>query len=173
MISSLSPDYQKSEVFKQALSTVGRELEDYSGYAASSAAQRYIQTATYTLSQWEQEYGLSVSPALPLEERRSQVIAKLRGTGTVTLSLLQSIAESYEGGNVNITEYPQEGRIELSFTKRKGEPPYISQLRAVLGEIIPAHLAIDYLYRYSRWSELKVYRYSDLRSKTWQAATVV
>jgi uncharacterized protein YmfQ (DUF2313 family) len=106
-----------------------------------------------------------------LDERRSAVKARLRGTGTVTKDLLKTVCAAYTGGTVDIVEKTSEFKVQIVFTDLAGVPANMDALEAVLRDIMPAHLEIEYVYRYLRWNELDGYTWSwdtlDGKSYTW------
>jgi uncharacterized protein YmfQ (DUF2313 family) len=164
-------------------------------------SQFYVDTATWGLAEWEKLTGLPVAPdysnwdALPrynvafstvegttwdefekefvpdLNERRSAVVSKLRGHGTLSKSKLAEICGAYTGGDVTVHEYPSEFRIVIEFTGEAGVPANMDTLQSVLAELIPAHLSVEYTYRYLRWNELDGYAWSwdvlDSNEYTW------
>ena len=166
-------------------------------------AQFYVDTATWGLAIWERIVGLpsaatfSVwdtmtqrsiifdmlekktwdlierSYAASLDERRSAVKSRLRGTGTVTKDLLISVCAAYTGGTVEIVEVPSEFRVQIVFTDITGVPSNMTTLQDVIREIMPAHLLIEYVYRYLRWNELDGYVWTwdtlDAKVYTWDA----
>jgi uncharacterized protein YmfQ (DUF2313 family) len=106
-----------------------------------------------------------------LDERRAAVKSRLRGTGTVTKDMLKSVCASYTGGTVDITEIADEYRVQIVFADVAGVPSNMDALQAVVRDIMPAHLEIEYVYRYLRWTELDGYAWSwdtlDGNSYTW------
>jgi uncharacterized protein YmfQ (DUF2313 family) len=106
-----------------------------------------------------------------LDERRAAVKSRLRGTGTVTKDMLKSVCASYTGGTVEINEFASEYRVQIVFTDIAGVPINVDALEAVVRDIMPAHLEIEYVYRYLRWTELDGYAWSwdtlDGKSYTW------
>jgi hypothetical protein len=164
-------------------------------------AQFYVDTATWGLAIWERIVGLpsaatysvwdtmaqrsvlldtleyktwdliEKSYTLSLDERRSAVKSRLRGTGTVTKDLLKSVCASYTGGTVDIIEMPAEFRVQIVFIDVAGVPSNVDALEAVVRDIMPAHLEIEYVYRYLRWTELDDYVWSwdtlDAKDYTW------
>lgn len=166
-------------------------------------AQFYVDTATWGLAIWERVVGLpsaatysvwdtmtqrSVlldnleyktwdlierSYTLSLDERRSAIKSRLRGAGTVTKDLLVSVCASYTGGTVEIVEVPADFRVQIVFTDITGVPLNMDALEAVVRDIMPAHLEIEYVYRYLRWNELDSYVWTwdtlDAKGYSWDA----
>ena len=52
--------------------------------------QAFIDTATWGIDLWEEEYGLDTNKLLSYEERREIVKAKKRGRGTTTIEMIKT-----------------------------------------------------------------------------------
>ena len=112
-------------------------------------------TASDMLSKWEEFVGLSVDPGKPLDQRRSAVIARFRGTGTVTKAMIKAVGESFENGTIDVTEDNANYTINIEFVDARGVPPNLSDLHYALREIVPAHLEITYEFTYTTYNEIK------------------
>lgn len=112
-------------------------------------------TATWGLREWERIVGVSTDETKSIEERRSVVIAKLRGTGVVNAALVKSVAESFQGGELNVIEKNAEYKVQIEFVSTYGVPSNIDDLTAILREIIPAHLEIEYKFKYLTYNVVK------------------
>lgn len=67
-------------------------------------AQMYVDTSTWGLARWERIFGITTDEAKPIDQRRSVIKSRLRGVGTVTPAMIQSMAEAYANGDVEVTE---------------------------------------------------------------------
>lgn len=76
--------------------------------------QYFVSTATWGLEHWENELGITIDASKPVAQRRSVILSKLRGIGTVTVSLIKSVAEAYDGGSVEVTLQPEAYTLRLS-----------------------------------------------------------
>lgn len=133
----------------------GSEVADLWSTLDDILKQFYVETATeWGLALWEQMLGIESYAGKPLDQRRSRIISKLRGMGTVTINLIKNVAESYDGGTVEVTEQPELYQITITFVDTRGVPPNIEDLKEAIEEIIPAHLGVVYQYRYLIWDEL-------------------
>lgn len=149
------------------LDAEGIELDDLRMSLEEVLQQFYVETATEIgLNLWEQFLGLSSYAGKPLDQRRSRIISKLRGIGTITESLIKNVAESYTYGTVEVNENPAEYSFTIIFVDQHGVPPNYKDLQAAIEEIKPAHLAINYVVRYLIWGEL------DAATLTWDALDV-
>lgn len=167
--------YRYSGVMQGILDSLGLAIDGYRADMQDIVAQMFVPTATWGLDIWERELGIKTDYRISLEERRSTIIAKLRGIGTVTVGLVRQVAESYAHGRVAVTDSPYEYTYDLfrqeagpppytviiRFVDRYGIPPAMDALQRALREIIPAHLAIDYDYMYLIWDVL------DAQTLTW------
>lgn len=129
--------------------------------------QLWPETATWGLSTWEEALGLPTDVSKDVESRRTRIVSKLRGSGPVTVEMIQNVAASFSGGDVEIIEYPAEYRFEVKFVGTIGIPPNMDDLTAALEEIKPAHLAYTYVIVYRIWSEVARHTWAALESRTW------
>ncbi|OME86932.1 hypothetical protein BK120_08390 [Paenibacillus sp. FSL A5-0031] len=68
-------------------------------------AQMYVDTATWGLARWERIFNLATDVSKPIDQRRSVIKSRARGAGTVTKALIKEVAESFQNGEVEVTEY--------------------------------------------------------------------
>lgn len=102
-------------------------------------------TATWGLRYWEDALGLAVDESRDAEQRRNLILGKIQGKATTTPALLQSIAERVLGVEIEVGEIFPEDRVEIRFDAPNRLPQGMDALKALLDEIMPAHLAWDYL----------------------------
>lgn len=159
--------YRESKVMKAIQSADAAELGEFRFALDETLKQFFVDTATWGLDGWEKELGLSTDPASPAVRRRELVRAKLRGTGTTTKQMIIEAAAAFSGGEVEVTEYPEESRFEVKFVGVKGIPPNMAGFIQMLEDIKPAHLAYSFAYTYTTWGNLLSLRWSDASAKTW------
>ena len=154
-----------------------RELERILGNMTGGAAdaveetldQLFPQTAYgWGLRLWEEAYGIPVDLSRPLEFRRTRVISKLRGQGTSTVEMIQSVAESFTNGRAEIVEHNDEFYFVVRFVSQYGVPPNIEDLQAAINEIKPAHLAFIFEYLYRTWGQVKPFTWGALAMRQWR-----
>lgn len=148
----------------------GLQVSNDAKWAAleDAKAQLDIETATWGLPIWERKYGLPVEVDRPLSFRRSRVKAKMRGLGTTTAESIQNVAASFSGGEVEVTEIPEEYRVAIHFVGAIGLPPNLADLKAAIGEIIPAHLAVDYISTLKTWNDVSHITWAAAGTMTWE-----
>lgn len=122
--------------------------------------QMILETMTWQLSVEEKIAGLS-GASLDTEARKDFLRAKwLSQYEHVGISGLIKIADAFRKGGISIEyEYPV---ISVSFTDLYGIPDYIDAFKKAIRMVVPAHLRVDYEYRYETHGELTVYTHEDL-----------
>lgn len=101
-----------------------------------------------------------------LEGKRIEIEARWKTTGKCDLELLQTIANSWRNGEVEIKF--NDGTIEITFVSVVGVPDGIDNLKFVLTEAKPAHLGINFNYRYRLWKDLPPKTWEYYNQFTWQ-----
>lgn len=146
--------YQSSRIVKALSQSRGDEVDGLVGAIDQTLDQFFARTATWGLADWEKELNLQPEPGFNDQERRDRIVAKLRGYGTCTISLVKQVAEAYEKGAVEVIQDHGLYKIIIKFVDTAGIPPNIDNLRAALREVVPAHLGVEFEYNYLIWSEL-------------------
>ncbi|MGE5627838.1 MAG: putative phage tail protein [Solirubrobacterales bacterium] len=123
--------------------------------------QCFIDTATWSLDIWEEEYGLKTIAGYNTDYRRTRVKARMRGQGTCTKALIENVAESFSNGEVDVIEDNANSQFIVKFIGVMGIPPNMDDLQAALEDIKPAHLAYAFEYTYINWNQFDNY------NKTW------
>lgn len=151
------------EGFQRGIDMLWEDIEN-------AARQLNVDTATWGLSIWENALGLPAEVERPSEFRRSRITAKLRGQGTTTVEAIQNVAASFSHGEVEVTELPAEYRVEIYFADAVGLPPNLSDLKAAIAEIIPAHLVVGYVSTLKTWNDVKALTmtWAEAGAMTWE-----
>lgn len=126
-----------------------RQLEQIHAALADVLAQMDPRTATWSLDWWEKTHGIAVDPSRSLEFRRSRLLAKLRGRGTITVQKVRDVASSYTDMDVEVEEHSADYAVEFRFIGTIGSPTNLEDLRLSLIDLLPAHLAYFYQFRHN------------------------
>lgn len=153
MIENLPDYFQNIYEAQLIMQTEGTEIDELTESIDEVLNQRFVDTSTWGLDEWEKEFGIKRDPSKPISQRRSVIKSKIRGVGTVTVQLIKNVAEAYDGGTVDVTEVPAEYKFVITFIDTRGTPPNLDDLKAAINEIKPAHLAVEYEFTYLRWEE--------------------
>lgn len=153
--------YETSKVMKAILQAEGTEFDNLRQAMNEVLDQFFVNTATWGLDLWEQELGIRSSAGKPADQRRAVIKSNIRGIGTVTINLVKNVAESYDGGTVEVIDQPALYQFTVKFVDTRGIPPNLDDLKVAIEAIKPAHLAVKYEFRYLIWDEL------DAKNLTW------
>lgn len=155
LIDYVPPYYDELLESSELLSAEDAEFARLNASIDDLLLQFNVSTATWGLREWERICGITIDANKTLGERRSNVKARLRGYGVVTANHIKSVADGYYGGETEIIEKYSEYTIVIKFTSSYGIPTNLADLQAVLREIIPAHLAIEYVFKFVTYDVLK------------------
>lgn len=121
-------------------------LEDQSRRSLEIRAQLSLETITWALEIEERAAGIIPPAGATLESRRSVLAARYRSSGKVSIETIQAVADAWRNGEVEVDFVG--GRIQVRFVGSFGVPEDLAGLQQALSATIPAHLPIDYLFRY-------------------------
>ncbi|WP_433617399.1 YmfQ family protein [Paenibacillus cellulositrophicus] len=148
LFSYLPAYYEFSRVIRADVDAKGAEMDALYSALNETLEQFFVRTATWGLERWEAELGISIDRNKPIEQRRSLVESKLRGAGTFSGRLVKNVAEAYDGGKIDVSFQPAEWSFSVKFLDTVGVPPNLDDLKRVIEEIKPAHLAVKYEFKY-------------------------
>lgn len=136
---SYEPDtYKKSQVMREILNAQEEQLlkaeEKQSGIVADMYPSQTIHP-----ERWEKEYG--IEQAEDVEQRRCNILAKIKGIGTVTSEVVKDITLSYIDGIVEVEEDPDDSMIYI-VVESENQIQKINDLFYQLYGIIPAHIEV-------------------------------
>lgn len=159
--------YKTSKVIDNLNNANSSELNNYHQKLEDVFNQFFINTADYSLERWEKELGLVVDNSYNTDFRRSRILSKLRGQGTVTISLIKNVSESYSNGEVDVIENNPDYSFTIKFVGLKGIPPNLDDLKKAIDDIKPAHLNVIYEFTYNPWSYAKTLTWGGVKENTW------
>ncbi|WP_213614335.1 putative phage tail protein [Paenibacillus lactis] len=133
---------------EQLMGTEGPEVDLLATRIEELLDQSYPESATWAISRYEKDLQITAEAGKPIEQRRSVVISKMRGHGNVSGSLIKNVAQAYDGGEVDVSVTPADYKITITFIDTLGIPPNLDDLKNALNDIKPAHLTLEYEFRF-------------------------
>lgn len=124
----------------------GLALDDYKTIQEDLVAQYDLDKVTWALPIWEKLLNIKTDETKLLKDRRSAIKARWRSDGKSDLILIQSIADSWQNGEVIVSFV--DGKIRLNFNSSKGVPEDLHSLINAVSDVSPAHLAVIYILNY-------------------------
>lgn len=134
--------------------------------------QCFIGTATTLLSRYEKIYGLTVDVTKNEGFRRERLLAKARGTGTVTKKMLEETARAYSNGEVKVIENINNNSFVVRFVGTKGIPANMADLTLTIEDIKPAHLSFTFEYTFNTWLDVSDMTWAETKNYTWEQLRV-
>ncbi|QEK13588.1 DUF2313 domain-containing protein [Crassaminicella thermophila] len=159
--------YKTSQVIANITDVENSEIQQFKTSLDNTLNQFFVDLADTSLDRWEKELGIPVNSSKPDEYRRSVIKSKLRGQGTITVNLIKNVSESYSNGEVEVIEDNPNYSFTIKFVGTRGIPPNLDDLKSAIEEIKPAHLAVEYEFTYTVWSEVKNITWNDVKTGTW------
>lgn len=162
--------YRRSKVMNELFRSIESEYARLENEVKLTENQFFVILADKNIQNHEQDVGVSPDDTADLETRRGRVLSKLRGTGTVTKTMMKNVAASFVNGDIEITEYPSRYMFSVAFTSKQGIPYNLQDIKDMIEEIKPAHLAVEYIFTYRLWEDVKndLQNWTMVKPYTWE-----
>ena len=154
MLEKMPGYYRKSKAMNDLVHSIENEFERLKAETTLTENQFFVILSDRNIKNHEEDVGLVPDASADIETRRGRVLSKLRGTGTVTKTMMKNVAASFVNGDIEIIEYPSEYCFAVKFTSKTGVPYNIADIQAMIEEIKPAHLAVKYIFTYRLWQDI-------------------
>lgn len=141
ILSYLSPVYGDAYVMLWLIQITGALLDKQDELGNDHIIQAFPQTATWSISRWEEQCGVTPDPEWDLSQRRRALIAREKPTTPMGPGRLEEIVSNAAGGRVSITENTGKNAFRLTFWEGP-ETPAMNRRGAFreLNRFKPAHL---------------------------------
>lgn len=162
LLNTINRIMRNDAITKELLGVSSGQLDKAEIKIMETGEQKFVDTATWGLDLMERELDITSVRSKPLGERRSAIMAKWRGVGTLTLELIQSVVEAYTGcqSTVKFT-----GIIKIIVDADFGKRFNVFDLYNTLYEVRPAHLAFEVVYHYTQPVFLRLGSYTRMASR--------
>lgn len=162
---SYQPDYYKNSLVLDQLNNANAlELTIANNKVTQEYNNLYPDTAdSATLSRFEKDNGLIVSPSYNKDYRVSRIYSRMIGQRNFSIDIIKSIAENFNYGNISVTlQLPFQ--FTIKFTSKIGIPPNIDDLKTAIEQIKPAYMLVNYEYSYLLVNDINNMIISDLNN---------
>ncbi|WOC33642.1 putative phage tail protein [Caproicibacterium argilliputei] len=139
IVPQLSPVYGDAYVALWLFNAIGQEIDNMDLHTQELPLQALPQTATWGIPFWEEDYGIARNDNLPMEERRREVLSRIRTRAPMNPQWIKTVLQTLTGTSVQITENISKNRFEVIFGNVL-ENAVKGRVRDKLEEIKPAHL---------------------------------
>lgn len=100
-----------------------------------------------------------------LDGKREEIEGRWKTAGKCDLKLLQTIANAWRNGEVAIMF--TNACIKITFISIVGIPRNVEALKSAIEEAKPAHLPVEYTFRYRTWGNLLQNTWGYYKQFTW------
>ena len=167
IISFINKIFRNDDITKHIAKISQTELENIEIKIEDISSNIFLDSSTWGLGIFERELNIEYIDSKTIDERKSIISAKWRGAGKLTLELIQDTVKAYTTNTVNVLF---NGTIIIDFRNKIGKPNDIKSLINSIEEIKPAHLGVDYIFRYRTWGDVKPFTWNDIEKNTWNQA---
>ena len=165
MLQSLPTAYRRDAWVIALLGAVQAVDDGQRDAAREAAAQLFLDTMTYILPVEERIAGLTPGKGDTEAERRSALSAKWRSAaGKCDLEQLKTICGAWQGVAAQVDYDAAQYLLDMLFRSWGAMPTNMDRVRQALREVIPAHLAVQYVYRYLLVREVHGMTINELQS---------
>lgn len=133
----------QGKIFSRIFKEQQKQLDEKDLDIQDLIKQCFIETATWSLSVWEEEFGVHATKYDTLEDRRNRVLAQKRGCETTTKTVIKEICLLF-AEKANVIEHNEDYWFETNLETHSGFTNFIDNLIEIIEELKPAHLGVKY-----------------------------
>lgn len=137
--------YRKDRWLNDLFEAMGLTTDRLEQDCDNALNELFGDTATYALEMYEKELLLN-GEGKHIDDRRAAVIAGWQRGGKVDIYQIQAAANAWKNGET-VVDF-KNGKIIVTFVGEFGVPNDMQGLMDAIGIIKPAHLIVDYIFRY-------------------------
>lgn len=153
MRSNLPSQYRTDPWVVALTNAMDAQMAHQGAETAGIPAQMSLDTVTWNLPVEERLAGITSSAMAPLDSRRSALKAKWRSGGSVGIEQIQAVADAWKNGAVAVGF--SGASVTVTFNGEFGVPADLNRLKGAVAMVIPAHLAVEYFFRYLLISDVR------------------
>ena len=165
VINFINKIFRNDDIAKNIAKISQTELENIEIKITDIQSNIFLDSSTWGLDIFEKELAIEYIEDKTTDERKAIISAKWRGAGKLTLKLIQDTVKAYTN---NVASVHFNGTIIIDFSDKIGVPNYVDSLMKSIEDIKPAHLGVDYIFRYRTWGDLKPFTWCKLSHSTWK-----
>lgn len=165
LLNNLHKFFRSDPFVKSTLESSGDKLNDINLSAKNVGDEFWFDTMSATgIAILENQLDFRAK-SVDLLGKRNELEARWKTAGKCDLELLQVIANSWRNGEVAIMF--TNACIKITFISVIGIPRDIDSLKFAINEAKPAHLPVEYTFRYRTWGNLLQNTWGYYKQFTW------
>lgn len=100
----IPPVYGNAYTFIWMLEVIGQEVDDMNSWIESYEKQLTPTTATWSLPYWEERYGITVNPDIPIDVRRQAIVVKRNSRMPMNPARMEQLVTAETGCPTLVTD---------------------------------------------------------------------
>ena len=155
IIQRVTNKYGNSYVGLWLFQIIGMSNDEVKAMVEDFKNQTLPQTATWSLSLWEQSMGLPVNESVSLEQRRQNIIEKRRRRNAMNPARIEEIISAMTGAAVRMDEYYAKNRFAIYISS---SPSMVDEesVRKKIKLIKQSHKVFDIFYEQATKGDIYV-----------------
>lgn len=137
VIDYVTPIYKNGYVALWMFQAIGAVLDELIDFSEGLSAQTAPQTATWSIENWEAEYGIPSDTDQTLEQRRLNITTRINTSTPANPAVLAQYATAAGGVPCEIVENVAKNTFAVVMHAENGD---VDAIRAAIDEAKPAHL---------------------------------
>ena len=127
----------------------------------------FVETATWSLVNWEKKYNIPIDLDDTLENRRSRILARMVSKGQpFTKETIETIVNQFTNGNVEVIEHLEDDYFTVKFVSEFGIPPKIQDVYDAINEIKASWLDVEYEFKYNTVYDVRQFTVKEIQKYT-------
>jgi hypothetical protein len=147
--------YADFPVVREIMQASAGEYGNLTDTASDLLNQFFIDTATWSISRWEEIYGIKTpaNTTLSYDERRAAVKVQMQTKRVMSKKGIKDVFATHNSMEVAVTENNPAYSVDIKFTDMRGVPANLPEIKAQMTSLLPAHIAVTYSYTWFLWAE--------------------
>lgn len=165
IMNNLHRVFRNDPYIQTLLGEAGERLDNISFKAENIEKEFWFDTMSamgIAILEGQMDYK-SMGKTIP--DKREELEGRWKIAGKCDLQLLQTIANSWRNGEVAVLF--TNACIKITFVSIIGIPRDVESLKAAINEAKPAHLPVEYTFRYRTWGNLLQNTWGYYKQYTW------
>ena len=165
IINNLHKVFRGDHYINSLLETAGERSDNISTKADEIEKEYWFDTMSemgVAILEGQMDYK---SMGKTIHDKREELEGRWKIAGKCDLQLLQTIANSWRNGEVAVLF--TNACIKITFISIIGIPRDVESLKAAIDEAKPAHLPVEYTFRYRTWGNLLQNTWGYYKQFTW------
>jgi len=146
LLSNIHKILREDQYISELCKSFGIEIDTIELALQDIYNQFWFDTMTWGADVLAAQLKVKLDNNLTQAEKNSLLEARWKSSGKSDVFLLQTICDSWKNGEIDVSFIG--GKIQIKFIGEYGVPTDLVSLKAEINKSKPAHIAVNYLFKY-------------------------